>query len=61
MGLFADIKAIGAVQKIKNGGVCKLTIAQITGLLINLPDAEKNLSKQEFDQVYALFKEMRKM
>ena len=60
MGLFADIKAIGAVQKIKNGGVCKLTIAQITGLLINLPDAEKNLSKQEFDQVYALFKEMRK-
>ena len=60
MGLFADIKAIGAVQKIKNGGTAQLTISQITGLLINLPDAEKNLSKEEFDRIYALFKEMQK-
>lgn len=60
MGLFADIKAVGAVQKIKNGATALLTISQITGLLINLPDAEKNLSKEEFNRIYALFKEMRK-
>ncbi|MFR7758307.1 MAG: hypothetical protein ACLU3G_04335 [Christensenellales bacterium] len=60
MGLFADIKAVGAVQKIKNGATALLTISQITGLLINLPDAEKNLSKEEFNRIYALFEEMRK-
>lgn len=59
MGLFSDIRAVRAVQKIKKGGTEKLTISQITGLLINLPDAERNLSKKEFEEVYALFKEMK--
>lgn len=59
MGLFSDIRAVGAVQKIKKGGTAKLTISQITGLLINLPDAERNLSKKEFEEIYALFKEMK--
>lgn len=61
MGIFADMKAIADVQKIKRGnGTANLSIAQITGLLINLPDAEKNLPKKEFNQVYDLFKKMRK-
>lgn len=60
MGLFSDFKAVKDVQRIKAGGTAQLSIGQVTNLLINLPDAEKNLSAQEFNSVYALYKEMRK-
>lgn len=60
MGLFSDIKAIKEVQRIKNGGTAKLSISQITGLITNMSDAQKNLSSQQFEKVYALFKELRK-
>ena len=41
MGLISGIQAITAVQKIKQGGTAKLSIAQIAELIINLPDAQK--------------------
>ena len=61
MGFFSDAKAVFDVQRIKTGkGTAKLSISQIVNLLINLPDAQKKLSADEFNQVYILFKEMRK-
>lgn len=59
MGWFADVKAIGAVQKIKNGGTAKLSISQMTSLLINLQDAKKNLPFHKFKQIYHLFNRLR--
>lgn len=60
MGLLADFKAVKDVQRIKAGGTAKLSIAQITNLIVNLPDAEKNLPAQEFKSIYALYGELRK-
>lgn len=44
----------------QKGGIAKLSLAQITMLIINLPDAQKNLSKEEFDKVLKLFGEFKK-
>ena len=55
MGFFSDIRAIGAIKKIKNGSRAKLSISQITGCLINLLDARRNLSAEKYNQVYELF------
>lgn len=60
MGFFADTKAMKDIQRIKAGGTAKLSISQITLFVVNLPDAQKRLSKKEFESVYALFKELRK-
>ena len=60
MGLFSDIKAMREIQRIKSGGTAKLSISQITGLITNMSDAQKNLSSQQFEKVYYLFKEFRK-
>ena len=60
MGLISDTKAVGDVQKIMNGGTAKLSYSQICNLIINLPDASKNLSPQEFNAVYHLFRDIRK-
>lgn len=59
MGFFSNAKAIADVQRIKNnGGTAKLSPSQITNLLINLPDAKKNLTEEQFNTVYFLYKEM---
>lgn len=60
MGILSDFKGLINVQKIKSGGTAKLSIAQITGLIVNMPDAQRKLSKEEFDGVYTLYKELRK-
>lgn len=60
MGIFADIKTIKEVNRIKSGGTAKLSLSQITSLITNMPDAKKNLSSEEFNAVYTLFKEFRK-
>lgn len=60
MGFIADIKAMKDVARIKSGGTAKLSISQITCLVINMPDAQKRLSGSEFESVYALYKELRK-
>lgn len=59
MGFFSDIRAISSIRKIKNGGTAKLSISQITGLIINLPDARNNLPANKFYQVYELFNRLR--
>ena len=59
MGIISDFKAMKDVAKIKNGGIAKLSISQITGLIVNLPDAQRNLSPKEFNEVYQLFRKLR--
>ena len=55
MGIISGIKAMSAVQKIKSGGAAKLTIAQITELIINLQDARKNTTDEQFKEIYTLY------
>lgn len=59
MGIFSDVSALIKVQKIKKGGTEKLSIGQITNLIINLPDAQKHTSEAEFQQIYALYQRLR--
>ena len=59
MGIFSDFGSINAVAKIKSGGTADISISQITNLIINLPDAKKNLKKEQFEQVYILYKGLR--
>lgn len=59
MGIISDFKAMKDVSKIKAGGTAKLSISQITGLIVNLPDAQKNLSPREFNEVYNFFRRLR--
>lgn len=60
MGLLSDIKAMKDLQRIKSGGKAKISIAQITNMIVNMPDAQKNLSDNQFKAVYALYQELRK-
>lgn len=55
MGIFSGMRALNRLKKIKSGGKEPLSIADITNLIINLPDASKNLSKEQYNAVYALF------
>ena len=59
MGRISDTLAIARIYRIKNGGIAKLSISQIVNLLISLFEAMKNLSPQEFAEVYDLFQTMR--
>ena len=43
MGIIANAKALKNVQTIKNGGKADFTYSQIVNLIINLPDANRNL------------------
>lgn len=58
MGIFANIKALKDVQRIKGGGTATFTISAITNLIINLSDAEKSLDPSTFKQIYELYKQM---
>lgn len=49
-----------AVQKLKQGELAKLSFSQIANLLINLPDANRNLSPQEFRNVYYVYRVFQK-
>lgn len=60
MSIFSDVKAAKDVQRIKSGGTASLSISQITNLLVNLPDAQKNLTHEDFRKVYSLYHELRK-
>ena len=60
MGIFANIKAMTDVQKIKSGGTAFFTISSITNLIINLPDAQKSLDRTTFDCVFELYKQFNK-
>lgn len=51
----SGINAHNAMKRIRAGKTAKLSIAQITNLIINLPDAQKNLNKEEFRNVYSIY------
>lgn len=55
MGYLSGLKAVLAVEKMKKGGTAKLSIGQITNLIVNMPDAQKNLSKEQFQNVYSMY------
>ena len=50
--------AVEAVQRIKHGATVKLSIAQITNLLVNLPDAKHNLSEKDFNLLFSMYQRM---
>lgn len=54
------MEAMLSARRIKSGGTEKLSIAQITNLIINIPDSQKNLSKEKFEEVYNLYHELQK-
>lgn len=60
MGLLADIKAMRDVQRIKCGGKASISISSISNMIINLPDANRNLSKDDYDKVIDIYSKMRK-
>lgn len=55
MGFFSGIDAMRKVQKMKQGGEYELSAAQISNLIINLPDAKRNLPPEQFSRVEELF------
>ena len=60
MGFIADLRAVSDIQKIKSGGTAKLSISQITGLIINLADAKRNLESSKYNKICELFDKLRK-
>ena len=60
MGLFADLKAMRDVQRIKSGGKASLSVSSISNMIINLPNANRNLSKDDYDKVIDIYSKMRK-
>ena len=61
MGFISDLKAIADVQRIKNGGTARLSVSQITCLIVNMSDARMILTTDQFNEVYSLFKRLRKV
>jgi hypothetical protein len=60
MGLLADLKATKNLVRIKNnGGKAKMSISAITCLITDMQDARRNLSKEKFEAVYKLYRELR--
>jgi hypothetical protein len=60
MGIFSDFKAVRDVQKIKNGKTARLSISQIVNMIINLPDAKRNLPEKDFSTLLSLYQHMQK-
>ena len=60
MGFISGVIAIKKVSKIKAGGRATLSISDITNLIINLQDAKRNLSVEEFQAVHTLFSALQK-
>ena len=59
MFFFDDLKAISEVKKIKSGGVGNLSISQVANLIISLQDAQKNLNKDQYNEIQHIFQKMR--
>ena len=49
------LQAVSDIQTIKRGGTANLSLSQITFCIVNLQDAEQNLSRAKFKKVYSLF------
>ena len=50
MSFFDDLNAVSEVKKIKAGGVGKLSISQVANLIVNLPDAKRNLDQRQYKE-----------
>lgn len=57
--MFDSIKGAYLVQEIIKGNDKYITRSQIVNLIINLPDASRNLSKKKFSQISNLYKEFK--
>ncbi len=60
MGIFDGIKSLKAVNDIRNGNIASLSYGMLVNGLINLQDAQRKLSKEQFSRVYALYKDFKK-
>lgn len=60
MGFLSGVAAVRKIAKMRSGSRESLSIADITNLIINLPDAKKNLPQNQFDAVYSLYKTLQK-
>lgn len=61
MGFFSGIEATIAVQRIMEGSIEFLSMAQVTMLNVNMPDAQKNLSPELYAQVRMLYRQLQKL
>lgn len=60
MSIFSDFQAISELKKLKKGKVASLSMSQIVCVITNMTDAKRNLSSEQYRDVYALFQEYRK-
>lgn len=61
MSFVSDLFGMVNVQRIKNGGTARLSVCQITSLIVNMSEARQRLPDHNFNDVYALFKRLRKV
>ena len=54
--IFSGIQAFRSINTIKQGGTAELSINQIVNAIISLPEAKKNLTKEQYLQVLNLYK-----
>lgn len=57
MGIF---NSFNKINKLKNKQKASFSYSEIVGLIINLSDAKKNLSNEQFEKVYRLYKDIKK-
>ena len=60
MSIFSDYRALSELKKLKKGEIANLSISQIVNIIINLLDAKKNLSQEQYKNVHMLYNEYRK-
>lgn len=61
MGFVSDLFGMVNVQRIKNGGTARISVCQITSLIVNMSEAKQNLPSHNFADVYDLFQRLRKV
>lgn len=60
--MLSDLKAILDIQRIKaRGGSAKVSVAQITKMVINLHDARANLTEMEFHDIHEAYLTFQKL
>ena len=60
MGLISGACALVQIARIRKGKLGKLSISQITQMIVNMPDARKNLDNATFEKVCDIYKQLRK-
>ena len=61
MGLLSSLDTIKELGKLRNGEKATLSVADIVNTITNMPDAKKNLTKEEFAEVYELYNKLTKI